>query len=277
MSDLLQVKRAQFHDEIYKKGWRGLRVDSKEKALDMLKSMDDKAEENVKKKADDLYEKLLKVKDPLRRHQRLFSMDHPELNRIHISASAYLLDRIFWSSVNYLLAIKIYNKIKKLNSFSDKDKDSNLRSMKLIAMRSLFKSSEILCEVFGLGVYSYYNEDINKVNKERAEAAKKSRQSRTENFAYIKQVACELIYEHKPPGEKWKNKTVAAKGIERDLWDSIVGLKEAGNNIDLSYESLVRTILRWSTQDGEIKKAMQKTVKGKIRKITAKKTKNNNR
>lgn len=55
-----------------------------------------------------------------------------------------------------------------------------------MAMQCLLKSLEIVSESFGLGVYSYYSKDLNRLRMQRSDAAKERRKARTNLLNRIK-------------------------------------------------------------------------------------------
>ncbi|MCW9689102.1 hypothetical protein [Proteus terrae] len=240
----VEAKQWQLHDEIYKKGWRGLSATSKENAIDMLQMKDPRVSET----ANELYEKIMKSSNPYKRLEKDLLTDHVELTRVHYGSNVYLLNTIFWSCVTFHLAVKFH----KLNRSTE---------FEVMAMQCLLKSLEIVSESFGLGVYSYYSKDLNRLRLQRSDAAKEGRKARTNLLNRIKKEASDLLYTHKPPNKKWKSKAEAAREIEGKLWSFIQELEENGEKTDLVCESLDKTIVRWSKKEGKVKLAMEKTVR----------------
>ncbi|MGJ3348240.1 hypothetical protein AAZR23_01980 [Morganella sp. Je.2.23] len=240
--DAVTLKQAQVYDTIYIKGWNGLKAKSTRNVLNMLNMKDSQ----VDKKANELYEKISKRKDPLSSHRNLLSYDNSEAIDMSKGVNAHFLDKVFWSSVNYQLAIKLNEK-------------NDLIVSKIMAIKSLCKSLEILSEGFGLGVYSHYYDELKSFSKQRVDAGRKGGTPSKVCSFRIRKYACELLYENKPRDEKWKNKSVAARGIMEDLQDFIEKLEREGNKIGLRYNDLERTIMTWSREDSDFKHAMEVT------------------
>lgn len=247
-----ETKQAQFYDEINKGGWRGLKADSTLKVLGMLNGEDDE----VKKYATELYAKISNTKDPVGSYRRRVRSLHLKFNDKDKGVNVYLLNSVFWSSVNFQLAMNFYER----NSPFDH---------KIIVVECLMQSLEVVSEIFGLGVYSYFSEDLNRLNRQRSEAAKKGIRTRRDGYAKIRQKACELLGEWQPRPLKWKNKTVAAKGIVEYLWEYIEVVKNKYPQIDIKYADLTKNILDWSRDYDDVKAAMEETA------ITKKRPKKN--
>ncbi|WP_272530699.1 MULTISPECIES: hypothetical protein [unclassified Providencia] len=122
----------------------------------MLNGEDDE----VKKYAAELYAKISNNKDPVGSYRRRVRSLHLKFNDKEKGVNVYLLNSVFWSSVNFQLAMNFYER----NSPFDH---------KIIVVECLMQSLEVVSEIFGLGVYSYFSEDLNRLNRQRSEAAKK--------------------------------------------------------------------------------------------------------
>ncbi|WP_272668654.1 MULTISPECIES: hypothetical protein [unclassified Providencia] len=247
-----ESKKAQFHDEIKKRGWRGLRADSTLKVLGMLNGEDD----GVKKYATELYAKISNTKDPIGSYRRRVRSLHLKFSDKDKGVNVYLLNSVFWSSVNFQLAMNFYERNAPFQH-------------KVVVVECLMQSLEVLSESFGLGVYSYFSEELNRLNRQRSEAAKKGIRTRSDGYAKIRQKACELLHELQPKPLKWKNKNVAAEGISEDLWKYIELVKNKYPNIEIGYADLVKKIANWPKYYDSVKAAMEETA------ITKKRSKKN--
>lgn len=268
----VNFKQKQLFDEIYK-GWRGLTKKSKDDAMRMLVSLDPDAidvmgdmyrqgyitlDSKVVGKASELYERILKSRGKIKLHERLCLSKNAKIRDMHTGVNDFLLDRIFWSSVNYRLAIRLNN--------------SDFPDLKIIAIRSLLKSIEMLSECFGLGLFSKYSEEINKLSKQRAEAGKKGGNLRNKYIVEIQQYAYHLLHELKPRDGKWKNKSVAVRGIETELKRYILKLQRKDDYTGQRYDNLERTVKEWSrSKSNVVKKAMEETVNIRKKKEKARK------
>ncbi|HEM7186969.1 TPA: hypothetical protein U2I61_001427 [Providencia rettgeri] len=250
-----ESKQAQFHDEIKKRGWRGLRADSTLKVLGMLNGEDDE----VKKYAAELYAKISNNKDPVGSYRRRVRSLHLKFTDKDKGVNVYLLNSVFWSSVNFQLAMNFYER-------------NTPFQHKVVVVECLMQSLEVLSESFGLGVYSYFSEDLNRLNRQRSEAAKKGIRTRSDGYAKIRQKACELLLESNPKSLKWKNKTVAAKIITEDLWGYIELVKNKYPQIEIKYDDLTNKIVNWSRDYDDVRAAMEEVaITRKYKKKNAKK------
>ncbi|EJD6540694.1 hypothetical protein M0K80_RS15735 [Providencia rettgeri] len=256
----VSFKQKQLFEEIYK-GWRGLTKKSKDDAICMLVSLNPDSihqmgemyrqgylslDRRIEGKASELYKRILKSKGKVKIHERLCLSKNAKISDMHTGVNDFLLDRIFWSSVNYRLAIRL-----------ERNDSSDLRA---IAIRSLLKSIEILSECFGLGLYSKYSEEINRLSKQRAEAGRKGAGLRNQYILDIQQYTYALLHERKPRDGKWKNKSVAIRDIESKLRTYILSLQKKDDYVGQRYEDLERTILKWSREDNNlVKVAMEET------------------
>ncbi|WP_433587426.1 hypothetical protein [Providencia alcalifaciens] len=256
----VSFKQKQLFEEIYK-GWRGLTKKSKDDAIRMLVSLNPNSihpmgemyrqgyialDSKIEGKASELYKRILKGKGKVKIHERLCLSKNTKITDMHTGVNDFLLDRIFWSSVNYRLAIRL-----------ERNDSSDLRA---IAIRSLLKSIEMLSECFGLGLYSKYSEEINRLSKQRAEAGRKGAGLRNKYILDIQQYTYALLHERKPRDGKWKNKSVAIRDIESKLRTYILSLQKKDDYVGQRYEDLERTILKWSREDNNlVKKAMDET------------------
>lgn len=127
----------------------------------------------VSETANELYEKIMKSSNPYKRLEKYLSTDHVELTRVHYGSNVYLLNTIFWSCVTFHLTVKFH----KLNRPTE---------FEVMVMQCLLKSLEIVSESFGLGVYSYYSKDLNRLRMQRSDATKEGRKARTNLLNRIK-------------------------------------------------------------------------------------------
>lgn len=218
----------------------------------MLNGEDDE----VKKYATELYAKISNTKDPIGSYRRRVRSLHLKFNDKDKGVNVYLLNNVFWSSVNFQLAMNFYERMPLLQH-------------KIVIVECLMQSLEVLSESFGLGVYSYFSEELNRLNRQRSEAAKKGIRTRRDGYAKIRQKACKLLHELQPRPLKWKNKTVAAKGIKKDLFEYIELIKNQYPEITDEYNDLPHNIVDWSRDYDDVKAAMEETA------ITKKRSKKN--
>ncbi|WP_415886167.1 hypothetical protein [Providencia rettgeri] len=260
----VHFKQRQLFEEI-DKGWRGLTKKSKDDAICMLVTLEPDTiglmgelyragyiplDHRVEGKVSELYERILKYRSKFKLHERLCLSRDSKIINIHTGVNDFLLDRIYWSSVNYRLAMRFNN--------------SDLPDLKIIAIRSLLKSIEMLSECFGLGLFSNYSKEVNRLSKQRTEAGRKGGKLRNKYMVDIQQRAYMLLLERQPRDEKWKKKSIAVKAIELELKNYILTLQKEDDYVGQEYENLYRTIMDWSREDNNlVKKAMEKTVRMK--------------